>query len=106
MLLFQLTDSQSIVTWEHLVSGGGGGAARTSKAAVDPVSPPPQGTSAAAPASPATAAQGAQQQQNPYAPFDNLTDLMCHQAHLAVFLNYMISNCDPAALVSILFFPI
>jgi hypothetical protein len=22
-------------------------------------------------------------------PFDNLRDLMCHQAHLAVFLNYV-----------------
>ena len=34
-------------------------------------------------------------------PFDNLSDLMVHHAHLAVFLNYVISNSDPAALVSI-----
>ena len=34
-------------------------------------------------------------------PFDNLSELMVHHAHLAVFLNYVISNSDPAALVSI-----
>ena len=34
-------------------------------------------------------------------PFDNLGELMVHHAHLAVFLNYVISNSDPAALVSI-----
>jgi len=33
-------------------------------------------------------------------PFDNLSELMVHHAHLAVFLNYVISNSDPAALVS------
>ena len=37
-------------------------------------------------------------------PFDDLNDLMVHHAHLAVFLNYVISsgndNADPAALVS------
>ena len=33
-------------------------------------------------------------------PFDNLGELMVHHAHLAVFLNYVISNSDPAALVS------
>ena len=39
-------------------------------------------------------------QQNAHAPFDNLNDLLAHQAHLAVFLNFIMSNCDPAALVS------
>ena len=34
-------------------------------------------------------------------PFENLSELMVHHAHLAVFLNYVISNSDPAALVSI-----
>ena len=34
-------------------------------------------------------------------PFDNLSELMVHHAHLAVFLNYVISNSDPAALVSV-----
>ena len=33
-------------------------------------------------------------------PFDDLNELMVHHAHLAVFLNYVISNSDPAALVS------
>ena len=37
-------------------------------------------------------------------PFDDLNDLMVHHAHLAVFLNYVISSgnddADPAALVS------
>ena len=33
-------------------------------------------------------------------PFDDLRDLMCHHAHLAVFLNYVVSNSDPASLVS------
>ena len=36
-------------------------------------------------------------------PFDNLGELMVHHAHLAVFLNYVISNSDPAALVSNIF---
>ena len=35
-------------------------------------------------------------------PFENLRDLMCHHAHLAVLLNYVISNSDPAPLVSLL----
>ncbi len=34
-------------------------------------------------------------------PFENLRDLMCHHAHLAVLLNYVISNSDPAPLVRI-----
>lgn len=35
-------------------------------------------------------------------PFEALRDLLCHHAHLAVFMNYVISNSDPAALVSCL----
>ena len=34
-------------------------------------------------------------------PFEILRDLLCHHAHLAVFMNYVISNSDPAAIVSI-----
>lgn len=34
-----------------------------------------------------------------HGPFNNLRDLLCHQAHLTVFLNYVISNSDPAPLV-------
>ena len=37
-------------------------------------------------------------------PFEVLRDLFCHHAHLAVFMNYVISNSDPSALVSIIFF--
>ena len=33
-------------------------------------------------------------------PFEILRDLLCHHAHLAVFMNYVISNSDPSALVS------
>ena len=36
-------------------------------------------------------------------PFEVLRDLFCHHAHLAVFMNYVISNSDPSALVSIVF---
>ena len=32
-------------------------------------------------------------------PFEVLRDLLCHHAHLAVFMNYVISNSDPSALV-------
>lgn len=32
-------------------------------------------------------------------PFEILRDLLCHHAHLAVFMNYVISNSDPSALV-------
>ena len=32
-------------------------------------------------------------------PFDNLTELFCHNAHLTVFINYVISNSDPSSLV-------
>ena len=32
-------------------------------------------------------------------PFEVLRDLLCHHAHLAVFMNYVISNSDPAAVV-------
>jgi hypothetical protein len=38
-------------------------------------------------------------------PFDNLRDLCCHNAHLTVFANYVISNSDPACLVKIYDFP-
>ena len=38
-------------------------------------------------------------------PFEILRDLWCHHAHLAVFMNYVISNSDPSALV-IYFYPI
>jgi hypothetical protein len=31
-------------------------------------------------------------------PFEVLRDLLCHHAHLAVFMNYVISNSDPSAL--------
>ena len=68
-ILFQLTDHQNIVTWENLVSVG-------------------------AEEKPSDEDHSTNQQ-----PFDNLNELMCHQAHLAVFLNFMISNSDPAALV-------
>ena len=32
-------------------------------------------------------------------PFNNQRDLFCHSAHLTVFINYVISNSDPASLV-------
>ena len=32
-------------------------------------------------------------------PFEVFGDLLCHHAHLAVFMNYVISNSDPSALV-------
>ena len=37
-------------------------------------------------------------------PFEVLRDLFCHHAHLAVFMNYVISNSDPSALVSIIIY--
>ena len=33
-------------------------------------------------------------------PFEVLRDLLCHHAHLAVFMNFVISQDDPSALVS------
>ena len=35
-------------------------------------------------------------------PFEILRDLWCHHAHLAVFMNFVISQDDPSALVSFL----
>jgi hypothetical protein len=32
-------------------------------------------------------------------PFNKLTDLFCHNAHLTVFVNYVIYNSDPSSLV-------
>lgn len=37
-----------------------------------------------------------------HGPFKSFTKLVEHNAHLAVFLNYVISNSDPSALVCIL----
>ena len=34
-----------------------------------------------------------------HGPFNSLTELMQHPAHLAVFLNYVISNSDPNPLL-------
>jgi len=34
-----------------------------------------------------------------HGPFKSFTKLVEHNAHLAVFLNYVISNSDPSALV-------
>jgi len=36
-----------------------------------------------------------------HGPFKSFTKLVEHNAHLAVFLNYVISNSDPSALVCI-----
>ncbi|XP_066907035.1 rho guanine nucleotide exchange factor 12 isoform X2 [Halyomorpha halys] len=38
-------------------------------------------------------------QAEDHGPFKNLSKLWTHQAHLAVFLNYVISNSDPASLL-------
>ena len=38
-------------------------------------------------------------------PFEVLRDLLCHHAHLAVFMNYVISNSDPSALVIYFHYP-
>lgn len=34
-----------------------------------------------------------------HGPFKSLSKLKEHNAHLAVFLNYVLSNCDPSSLV-------
>ena len=46
---------------------------------------------------PATAATAVSEGSKP---FEILRDLLCHHAHLAVFMNYVISNSDSSALVS------
>ena len=56
---------------------------------------------AASTASGAASAQGGSADGSK--PFEILRDLLCHHAHLAVFMNYVISNSDPAALVSFRF---
>ena len=40
------------------------------------------------------------QGQEDHGPFNSLNNLLHDHAHLAVFMNYVISNCDPSSLVS------
>ncbi|KAK6061689.1 hypothetical protein COOONC_00640 [Cooperia oncophora] len=35
-----------------------------------------------------------------HGPFSNLAELKTHPAHLAVFINYLLSNANPNSLVS------
>lgn len=37
-----------------------------------------------------------------HGPFQSLTKLFNHNAYLAVFMNYVISNCDSSSLVCII----
>jgi hypothetical protein len=41
-----------------------------------------------------------QGQMEDHGPFKSLSKLWQHSAHLAVFMNYVLSNCDPSSLVS------
>ena len=102
--VLQLTSSD-LVTWQGLFGGGGGGANNSAvniigmeddddsdcgAMGVNPVTE----VSAAASVLDPTAAEEVE------APFKNVRDLFCHSAHLSVFVNYILSNSDSAALVS------
>lgn len=44
-----------------------------------------------------------QGQLEDHGPFQSLSRLWGHHAHLAVFINYVLSNSDPSSLVRIIF---
>ena len=46
--------------------------------------------------SPSSSANASPSKANPFAV---LTELLCHNAHLAVFVNYVLQNSDPSSLV-------
>lgn len=89
-----MANQQSIVRWEHLVGGNVEELCEPSPA----VAPGPPGLSPGLSPGP-TDPQGITSSSG-QSPFDNLTDLECHHAHLAVFLNYLVDNSDPVTLVS------
>ena len=102
---FQLTDN--LVTWNQVISAASNSNNNNNSVDIINMEDEDDDFSASNPdmqpqaASVSTAA--ASEASEATSPFNNLRDLLCHSAHLTVFLNYVLSNSDPASLVSFFF---